>query len=323
MPEQSRIIFFGSGEIAIPSFRRLIETGPRPIALVTQPDKPAGRHHSTLTPPPIKRIALEAGIPVLQPESVREEGSLVALRALAPDLIVVMAYGQILPKALIAIPRLACINLHASLLPRHRGASCIQAAIDEGDPETGVTVMHVAPKLDSGDIILSKSTPISPEDTGGSVHDRMAHVAADALAAALPLLLAGTAPRTPQDPALATYVHKLERDQGRLDWTWDAGRLARRIRAYDPWPGTWTEIFEDGKPAKRIKIFPVATAAPEPTGPAAAHPGTLSIAEDGALQVACGTGQLRLAEVQPDGSRRMPATEWANGFRARPLPHLR
>jgi methionyl-tRNA formyltransferase len=322
MPEQSRIIFFGSGEIAIPAFRHLVGSGTPPFALVTQPDKPAGRHRSTLTPPPIKRIALEAGIPVLQPESVREEGSLIALRSLDPDLIVVMAYGQILPKALIAIPRLACINLHASLLPRHRGASCIQAAIDEGDPETGVTVMHVVPKLDAGDIILSRSTPIAAEDTGGSLHDRMADVAAEALAAALPLVLAGTAPRTPQDPALATYAPKLERDHGRIDWTWEADRLARRIRAYDPWPGTWTEIVEDGKPAKRIKIFPGTTADTETTGPAD-HPGTLSLSADDTLQVACGTGQLRLAEVQPDGSRRMSALEWANGFHGRPLPHLR
>jgi methionyl-tRNA formyltransferase len=322
MPEDSRIIFFGSGEIAIPSFRRLIESGPRPLALVTQPDKPAGRHRSTLTPPPIKRIALEAGIPVLQPESVREEGSLIALRALDPDLIVVMAYGQILPKALIAIPRLACINLHASLLPRHRGASCIQAAIDDGDPETGVTVMHVVPKLDAGDIILSKSIPITADDTGGSLHDRMAGLAAETLAAALPSLLDGTAPRAPQDPALATYAPKLERDHGRLDWTWDAHRLARRVRAYDPWPGTWTEIVEDGKPAKRLKIFPrvtVAAAAAE----SQALPGTLGLASDGTLQVACASGRLQLHEVQPDGSRRMPATEWANGFHGRPLPHLR
>jgi methionyl-tRNA formyltransferase len=320
MPEDSRLIFFGSGEIAIPSFRRLIESGPRPLALVTQPDKPAGRHRSTLTPPPIKRIALEAGIPVLQPESVREEESLGALRALEPDLIVVMAYGQILPKSLITIPRIACINLHASLLPRHRGASCIQAAIDQGDSETGVTVMHVVPKLDAGDIILSKSTPITEEDTGGSLHDRMADVAAGALAAALPLLLAGTAPRTPQDAALATYAPKLERDHGRLDWTWDAGRLARRIRAYEPWPGTWTEIVEEGKPARRIKIFPGFAVAGAGTQ---ALPGTLSFSSDGTLQVACVNGHLLLQEVQPDGSRRMPASEWANGFHGRALPHLR
>ena len=316
MPDDARVIFFGSGEIAIPSFRRLIESGPRPLALVTQPDKPAGRHRE-LTPPPIKRVALEAGIPVLQPESVRDEASLDELRELAPDLIVVMAYGQILPKALIEIPRLACINLHASLLPRHRGASCIQAAIDEGDRETGVTVMHVVAKLDAGDVILARSLPIGEEDTGGMIHDRMADLAAEALAEALPLLLAGTAMRVPQDPELATYAPKLERDQGRLDWTWDAERLARRIRAYEPWPGTWTEIVDGGK-VKRIKIFPAGVGEGD-----AGLPGVVSFGETGGLRVACGKGFLELGEVQADGSRRMAAAEWARGFHGRELPGLR
>jgi methionyl-tRNA formyltransferase len=304
--KDARVIFFGSGEIAIPSFVRLIREGPRPLALVTQPDKPAGRHRSTLTPPPIKRVALEAGIPVLQPESVREGAALDALRGLAPDLMVVMAYGQILPKALIAIPRLACINLHASLLPRHRGASCIQAAIDAGDAETGVTVMHVVPKLDAGDIILPLAIPVLPDDTGGSLHDRLAGVAAEVLFAALPGLLAGTADRRPQDPALATYAPKLERDDGRLDWSWDAGRLARRIRAYDPWPGTWT-TFDDGK---RLKVFPAVTGEES-----AGAPGTLSLSPGGLARVACGGGHLVLGEVQPDGSRRMPAADWVKGLR--------
>lgn len=304
----ARVIFFGSGEIAIPSFLRLISQGPRPLALVTQPDKPAGRHRE-LTPPPIKRVALEAGIPVLQPESARDEAFLAELRALAPDLIVVMAYGQILSKALIAIPRIACINLHGSLLPRHRGASCVQAAIGEGDAETGITVMHVAPKLDSGDIIHALATPISPEDTGRTVHDRLADVAAEALAAALPGLLDGTASRTPQDAALATYAPKLERDDGRIDWTWDAERLARRIRAYDPWPGTWTIV--DG--GKRLKISPAAAAA-ESIG----EPGSVSVV-DGRVRVACGSGHLVLGEVQPDGSRRMPAADWVKGLRISPV----
>ena len=308
-PPDARVVFFGSGEIAIPSFVRLIEAGPRPVALVTQPDKPAGRHRSTLTPPPIKRVALEAGIPVLQPESARDEAFLADLRDLAPDLIVVMAYGQILSKALIGIPRLACINLHGSLLPRHRGASCVQAAIEAGDAETGVTVMHVAPKLDSGDIIHALATPISPEDTGGSIHDRLAGIAAEALAAALPGLLDGTASRTPQDPALATYAPKLERDDGRIDWAWEAGRIARRIPAFDPWPGTWT--MTDG--GKRLKIFSSA-AAEEGTG----EPGAVSVVE-GRVRVACGGGHLVLGEVQPDGSRRMPAADWVKGLRALPV----
>lgn len=302
----ARVVFFGSGEIAIPAFRRLIADGPRPLALVTQPDKPAGRHRD-LTPPPIKRVALEAGIPVLQPESVRDEASLIELRALAPDVVVVMAYGQILPKALIAIPRIACINLHASLLPRHRGASCLQAAIDEGDVETGITVMHMVPKLDAGDIIHALAMPIGAEETGGSLHDRMADLAAEALAQALPGILDGTATRTPQDDTRTTYAPKLEREHGRIDWTWDAGRLARRIRAYEPWPGTWTTF--DGK---RVKIFP-AKVEQGPMG----EPGTLTVL-DGEVRVACGDGFLVLGEVQPDGSRRMPARDWVKGLRSLP-----
>ncbi|MCW1883364.1 methionyl-tRNA formyltransferase [Luteolibacter flavescens] len=302
----ARIVFFGSGEIAIPAFRRLIADGLVPLALVTQPDKPAGRHRE-LTPPPIKLAALEAGIPVLQPESVRDEASLAELRELAPDVIVVMAYGQILPKALIAIPRIACINLHASLLPRHRGASCLQAAIDEGDAETGVTVMHVVPKLDAGDIIHPLATPIGPEETGGSLHDRMADIAAEALAQAMPGILAGTATRTPQDGGRATYAPKLDREHGRIDWTWDAERLARRIRAYEPWPGTWT-TFDN----KRVKIFP-ARAGQGSTG----EPGTVMV-EEGEVRVSCGSGYLVLGDIQPDGSRRMPAEAWAKGLRTLP-----
>ena len=302
----ARVVFFGSGEIAIPALRRLIADGPRPLALVTQPDKPAGRHRE-LTPPPIKRVALEAGIPVLQPESVRDEASLAELRAFAPDLIVVMAYGQILPKALISIPKIACINLHASLLPKYRGASCLQAAIDEGDAETGITVMHVVPKLDAGDIIHALATPIGAEETGGSLHDRMADVAAEALAQALPGIFEGTATRTPQDGERASYAPKLEREHGRIDWTWDAERLDRRIRAYEPWPGTWTTF--DGK---RIKIFPA-----KAEEGMAGEVGALSVVE-GEVRVACGGGFLVLGDIQADGSRRMPARDWVKGLRSLP-----
>lgn len=311
----ARVVFFGSGEIAIPAFRRLIDSGPRPVALVTQPDRPAGRHRIP-TAPPIKRVAVEAGIPVLQPESVRDPQSLAVLEGLEADLMVVMAYGQILPKRLLAMPRLACINLHASLLPRHRGAACIQAAIDAGDSETGITVMHVAPKLDAGDIIHAIATPILPEDTGGSLHDRLAEIAAHALAEALPGLLDGSAPRIPQDDSLATYVPKLEREDGRIDWSRPATEIARRVRAYDPWPGTWCWL-EDGDSRKRLKIFPGRFEAK-----GGGTPGEIQVDAQGEPRITCGSGSFVPREVQPDGGRRMTAAEWVRGWRPDSSPRL-
>lgn len=309
---EPRVVFFGSGEIAIPSFRRLLNDGPPPVALVTQPDKPAGRHR-TLTPPPIKEVAVQAGVQVLQPESARDEVFLDELRHLAPDLIIVMAYGQILPKALIDIPKIACINLHGSLLPRHRGASCVQAAIDAGDAITGVTVMHVVPKLDAGDMIHAESTPISDSDTGTTVHDRLADLAASALFSSLSDLISGTARRTPQDPELVTYSGKLGREDGRLDWTRDAQAIERRIRAYHPWPGTWTTV-DDGSGPKRLKVFPVGTGADSK-----GEPGTFRISEEGEAWVSCGSGHVVLGEVQADGSRRMAARDWLKGLRGNPV----
>ncbi|MFD0894814.1 methionyl-tRNA formyltransferase [Luteolibacter ambystomatis] len=298
-----RIAFFGTGEIAIPAFRRLIEAGPAPVLLVTQPDKPVGRHH-TLTPPAIKTVALEAGIPVLQPEKVRN--AIEELAAYDIDLMVVMAYGQILPLKLIKLPRIACINLHASLLPRYRGAACIQAAIDSGDEETGITVMHVVKQLDAGDIILAKSIPILPGETGGHLHDRLAGVAADAMADALQPLAAGTASRTPQDENLVSYIPKLEREDGRLDFTKTANELERRIRAYDPWPGTYVVIREDGK-ERRLKIFP-------PVEVVEGTPGTGEIdTSSGSLLIGCGEDVLKLLEVQPEGARRMNVSDYLRG----------
>lgn len=301
-----RIAFLGTGEIAVPAFGRLVQDGPVPLMLVTQPDRPAGRHR-VLTAPPLKPLAVAAGIPVFQPERIREEEACAVVAAVKPDVIVVMAYGQILPRRLLEIPRLACINLHASLLPRHRGAACIQGTIDSGDTEAGITVMHVAPKLDSGDIILARELTVRPEETGGSLHDRLAELAPGALRDVLELLAAGTAPRVPQEEALATYIGKLEREDGVLDWSWPAARLERRIRAYDPWPGTHTMFG-----AIRLKVYPGCTVEERSGGVAA---GTLLAAGEEGLMVACGEGALRLAVVQPDGSRRMSAAEFARGHR--------
>ncbi len=300
-----RLIFIATGEIALPSFRRLLESGPRPLALVTQPDKPVGRHQ-TLTPSVIKLEALAAGIPVYQPEKI---GDIAAeLAACEPEILVVMAYGQILRKDILTLASHAIINLHASLLPKYRGAACIQAAIDAGDSETGITAMHVVRELDAGDMIVARSIPIAADETGGSLHDRLADLAPAVMAEALEKLANSTAARIPQDNAASSYVSKLERDDGRLDWSQDATSLERRIRAYDPWPGTFTHAIEDGR-VKRLKIFPAVNVVDH----SLTHGEILSDASE--LIVGCGTGALRLLTVQPEGGRKMLAADYLRGRR--------
>lgn len=298
-----RLVYIATGDIALPAFRHLLEHGPRPLALVTQPDKPTGRHQ-TLTPPAIKVEALAAGIPVFQPEKIGDITG--ELAALEPDVLVVMAYGQILRDNILNLPGKAIINLHASLLPKYRGAACIQAAIDAGDSETGITVMHVVRKLDAGDMILSRAIPISADETGGTLHDRLAELAPVVLTDALDKLADGTAERVPQDDAASSYVSKLERDDGRLDWSQDALAIERRIRAYDPWPGTFTLATEAGRP-KRLKIFPPVAVLDQNLAPGEIH------SADGQFVIGCGKGALRLESVQPEGGRRMSAADYLRG----------
>lgn len=299
----TRLIFIATGDIALPSFRRLLEHGPRPLALVTQPDKPVGRKQ-ILTPPAIKTLALEAGIPVYQPEKIGDATG--ELAALDPEVIVVMAYGQILRKNILTLAGKAIINLHASLLPKYRGAACIQAAIDAGDSETGITAMHVVRELDAGDMILAKSIPISADETGGSLHDRLADLAADVLAETLELLENDPAPRIPQDPVLVSYIPKLDREHGRIDWSMPAAAIERRIRAYDPWPGTYTEAVENGS-SKRLKLHPPTTVIETTLAP-----GEVRI-DGNRLIIGCGTEALELHQVQPDGSRLMSAADYLRG----------
>ena len=298
-----RLVFVATGDIALPAFRHLLEQGPRPLALVTQPDKPVGRHQ-TLTPPAIKTVAIAAGIPVLQPEKIGDATE--QLAALDPEFLVVMAYGQMLRQNILSLPRKAIINLHASLLPKYRGAACIQAAIDAGDAETGVTALHVIRELDAGDLILAKSIAIAADDTGASLHERLAQLAVAVLEETLTKLADGSAPRIPQDPALSSYVPKLERDAGRLDWTQPAAALERRIRAYHPWPGTFT-IATEGGIEKRLKIHP-----PAATAELMLDSGCIASA-GGKLIVGCGTGALELTSVQPEGGKRMNAADYLRG----------
>ncbi|MEO6871568.1 MAG: methionyl-tRNA formyltransferase [Chthoniobacterales bacterium] len=303
-----RIVFIGTGEIGVPSLRALLDSAEHEVVgAVTQPDKPVGRAQR-IQPSPIKEALAGKSIPILQPRKIREESAVAEIRALAPDVIVVMAYGQILPKSVLGIPRLACLNLHASLLPRHRGAAPIQAAIAAGDEETGITVMYMDEGLDTGDILSRVSLTISPNETGGSLHDRLAEIAPPALLAALEQLKIGTAPRLAQDAALATYAPKLERGDGRIDWSQDAETIERKVRAFDPWPGVFTELAGAAGKTRNLKVFR-ASLVPE----IAAAPGVM-IQPNETVVVATGHGGLRLEEVQLEGKRRMPASEFFRGF---------
>ncbi|MDA7535535.1 methionyl-tRNA formyltransferase [Akkermansiaceae bacterium] len=299
-----RIVFMATGEIAEPVFTAALTSDHKILGLVTQPDRKVGRKQ-VLTAPGVKVLALEADVPVIQPEKVREKDALAQIREWKPDLIVVMAYGQILPQSLIEIPGKAIINLHASLLPKYRGASCVQGPIREGDAATGWSVIHVVKKLDAGNIILQHELKIASGETGGELHRRLAASAPAALLEALALLDKGEAPGIPQDDTAHTYVPKLLRDDGRLDWSESAGQLECTIRAFHPWPGTFCEMG-----GKRLKIFP-----PVKVGSGKGSPGAYLGELEGRIEIACGEGSLFLSLVQPDGKARMDAGSLVRGYR--------
>lgn len=305
---KARILFMGTGDIALPSFRALLESEYELLGLVTQPDRPVGRKQ-VMTPPQIKTEALEAGLTVWQPEKLRGSEELDIIEKLEADLIVVMAYGQILPKRVIEAPKLSCINLHASLLPKYRGASCIQGAIANGDMETGVTVMHVSPPLDEGDIILQHRLIIEPHHTGGVVHDLLADVAAEALTGALVKLLDGSAERHVQDDELSTYAPKLLRNDGEIDWSKSAVEIERLVRAYDPWPGTSTSFVDQKGKKNKLKLFPQTTVNLEESGKCGE---IIELSKHG-LKIACGEGSITFETIQPEGKGRMSVSQYATG----------
>jgi len=302
-----RILYIGTGDIGLPALRWLLGSGHEIAAVFTQPDKPAGRSME-LRPSPVKQLALDHGIPVFQPEKMRAAESVAHVSSFAADLIIVMAYGQILPKGVLDAARIACINLHASILPRHRGAAPIQAAILSGDSETGITVMYMDIGLDTGDILLIERVPIHPDDTGGTLHDRLAEAAPKALAAAVAVLEAGVAPRIPQDNSLATYAKKLEREDGEIRWDQSFVEIGRHIRATNPWPGAFTFLPDkDGSPLK-LKVFE-AGILPLHSGP----PGQVLGADNLGIIVSGGAGAILLREIQLEGKRRMPVRDFLIG----------
>ncbi|MBX7117780.1 MAG: methionyl-tRNA formyltransferase [Gemmatimonadaceae bacterium] len=301
-----RILFFGTPEFAVPPLRALIGEGHDVVAVVTQPDRPQGRSRSTLVPSPVKVVALEEGIPVLQPDRPRGEEFLGTLRALAPDLAVVVAYGHILRQDLIDLPRLGTLNIHASLLPRWRGAAPIQAAMLAGDAETGVCIMRMVLGLDAGPVLLALRTGIDPQETAGELTERLSELGAEAIVEAVTLLEAGesgAAGETPQDEALVTYAPKIERAMARLDFTRPAAEVARAIHAFDPKPGAWG-LLRDGE----VRLYG-ARVLPDRRGDA----GEVLAVDEGGLVVACGTGAVAVEAVHPAGKRRLAALDWAQG----------
>ena len=306
-----KIVYLGSGDIGLPTLRALLQARAEGrhelVAVVTQPDRPVGRH-LTLAPGQIKTLALEAGVPVLQPERIRRPEAVEAVRALDADVFVVFAYGQILPPAVLAAPRLACLNLHASLLPKYRGAAPIHAAVLAGECESGLTVMYMDAGLDTGDILRERRVRLRRRETAGSLHDRLAGLAPTALLDALDALAAGRAPRQPQDSSRATHAPKLERESGRVDWARDHTTLDRFVRGMHPWPGAWT-LLPAVPRALTLKIHSAL-----PVRRLAGAPGeVVGQSARGILVAAGGGGGLLLREVQLEGKRRLTAAEFARG----------
>ena len=302
MNQPLRVVFAGTPEFAVPSLRAAAARGEL-VAAYTQPDRPAGRGR-TLTASPVKQHAQTLGVPVLQPETLRDPLAQEALRALAPDLMIVVAYGLILPKAVLEIPRYGCWNVHASLLPRWRGAAPIQRAIESGDAETGVCLMQMARGLDTGPVLLQQNTAIGEHETGGELHDRLAVLGTEVLRDGLALLRAGLRPvATAQADAGATYAHKLDKAEARLDWTQPAASLARKVRAFNPWP-----IAEAELAGERVRIHAASALAETAT----AVPGCVLKAGREGIDVACGDGVLRLLTVQREGGKPLAARDYLN-----------
>jgi methionyl-tRNA formyltransferase len=301
-----RIVFAGTPEFAVPSLRAAAQRN-EVVAVYTQPDRPAGRGRG-LQPSPVKREAIARGIPVLQPESLKSELSRDALRALKPDLVVVVAYGLLLPQKILEIPAQGCWNVHASLLPRWRGAAPIQRAIEAGDSETGVCLMQMEKGLDTGPVLLSQRLAIGDNETGGQLHERLAALGAQTLADGLGLLRAGMRPvAKPQPEAGATYAHKLDKAEAKLDWLQPAEVLARKVRAFNPWP-----MAEAVLAGERVRIH---GAVALPLAHRAA-PGSVLLAGREGIDVACGDGALRIRVLQREGGKAITAADYLN---ARPL----
>jgi len=301
-----RIIFMGTPDFAVPTLQMLIDRGEEVVAVVTQPDRPKGRGQQ-LQAPPVKELALAHGIAVLQPLKVRAPEVIEEIRALAPDLIVVVAFGQILPKSLLEIPSHGCINIHASLLPRYRGAAPLNWCIINGETETGITTMLMDVGLDTGDMLLKMATPIDPEENASSLHDRLSLLGAEAMAATLDLLAKGELVPQKQDDSLSCYAPMLKKELGEIDWEKEPETIRNLIRGVTPWPGAYTWL--DGK---MLKVFRASLA----NGSGAA--GEVLQAGKVGLEIACGSGSLVIEELQLEGKKRMNAADFLAGYKIAP-----
>lgn len=300
-----RILFMGTPDFAVPSLQALLDAGHEVCGVFTQPDKPKNRGMK-LQPPPVKVLAQEHEIPVYQPTSVKDGTALEIIQELAPELIVVAAYGRILPNSILEYPAKGCINVHSSLLPKFRGAAPIHWAVVSGETETGVTIMHMAQELDAGDIIDQIRTPIDPDESVEAVHDRLAELGGKILVDVVEQIANGTATRTPQDSTQATYAPMLSRELSNIDWTQPAKAIHDKIRGLSPWPAASTNIISD----TTIKIFGSVNLG-ENTSAAA---GTILAAGKQGIDVACGDGKvLRLTQLQAPGGKRMAAADYLRG----------
>lgn len=301
-----RLVYFGTPAFAVPSFEAVLRSSHEVVALVSQPDRPRGRGQH-LQPTPTKQVALAHGIPVLQPTRIKDQALLQTIRDLTPDLGVVAAFGRILPDALLAIPRLGMINVHASLLPRYRGAAPVHRAVLAGDAETGVTIMRVVSELDAGPMFAKRSIPIPPDATSGEIEATLAVAGADLLLTVVDDLAAGRAVERPQDDALATHAPKITKQEGTIDWTDSARSVHNKVRGLQPWPLASTTLHGVRYVIRRSALTGQITAA---------EPGAIAMAHGDDLIVATGGGSaLRILELQPEGRRAMTAREFLAGHR--------
>ena len=300
-PQELRTVFMGTPDFALQTLQGLIDAGCKMVGVYTQPDRPKGRGKQ-LAVPPVKELAQKYDIPVYQPLKLRQPEAVAELEALAPDLIVVVAYGQILPKSVLEIPAHGCINVHASLLPKYRGAAPINKAIIDGETETGITTMYMDVGLDTGDMLVKKTLAIGPEETAGELHDRLASLGRETMEETLRQLCAGTLQREVQDDEQSTYASLMKKEDGRIDWNRSAQEIHNHVRGLDPWPGAYTTI--NGELLKLAETSPEA---------AEGLAGSVIAADKNGVCVACGSGSLRIQQLQLAGRKRLAAADFLRG----------